>query len=64
MRRPDLDIHVIERFQRADRAFGASLAVSAPAVLPPVHLAIFFQRFIESLVLNQVSLAFTRLRQR
>jgi len=58
MKRTDLNIHVIEWFQRADRAFGASLAAVSLPVLAPIHLSILFQRFVESLVLNQVPFTF------
>ena len=58
IRKPDLNVYVIDRFQRADGAFCAALAASALAVLAPVHLPIRFQCFVESLVLNQMSFAF------
>lgn len=57
MGRTDLNIHVIEGFQRADRTRCPSFAPFTVAVLPPVHLAIFLQRFVESLVLNQIAFA-------
>ena len=51
----DFNVHVIGRL---DCAFGATFTVSAVIVFAPVHLPIFFQRFVEPFVLNQLSLAF------